>query len=73
MLRSRSVRAIGQGVLLALFLAFSYAAVRFLLDTLGSRGWGPGALFALLLVAGALSLVWRATLDFRKAVRRLRG
>ena len=73
MARSRLLRTAGHGIRLALFLLAGVAAVRFFLDVLTVRGWGPGAFFGLLLITGAVSLVWRATVDFRKSVRRLRA
>ena len=73
MSRSRSIRLVGHGVRLALFILAGVAAGRFFLDTLGSRGWGPGTFFGLLLVTGTLSLIWRASLDLRKLLRRKRA
>lgn len=70
--RSRRVRAFGHAVRLGLFLLVTWLTGQFLVDTISMRGWGPGALFGLLLFAGAISLVWRASIDFRKSVRRLR-
>ena len=70
MARSRAARLVGPCVRLALFAIATIAAVRFLYGTVASRGWGPGALFGLLLIAGGIALVWRATLDLRKALGR---
>lgn len=68
--RKRTLRAAGHAVRLLLFLVAAYAAGRFLMGALRTDGWGPGALFGLLLVAGALSLVWRAGVDLRRQVQR---
>jgi len=73
MVRSRKVRAAGNGLRLLLFIVATYAALRFLLASVASDGWGPAALFGLLLVAGALSLVWRSLTDLRKSIHRLRS
>ncbi|HUE96079.1 MAG TPA: hypothetical protein VMN39_05440 [Longimicrobiaceae bacterium] len=73
MSRTRLLRAVGHAVRLLLFILVVLLAVRFFLDVVSMNGWGPGALFGLLLITGAISLVWRATIDFRKAVRRLRA
>lgn len=68
----RKLRAVGHAARLVLFAVLVFYAFRFFTDTVSMRGWGPGAFFGLLLITGALALVWRATIDFRKAVRRLR-
>lgn len=73
MARKRSIRVVGHAVRLALFVLAVVYAGRFLVGTLDSRGWSPAAFFGLLLVAGALSLVWRGTLDLRKALHRMRS
>lgn len=70
MRHSRSMRILGHAVRVALFVLATVAAIRFLLDSVGVRGWDPKAFFALLLVTGALALLWRSALDLRKAVRR---
>jgi hypothetical protein len=67
------MRAAGNGLRLLLFVIATIAAVRFLTASVARDGWGPAALFGLLLVAGALSLVWRSTRDFRRALSRLRS
>lgn len=72
MIRKRTLRVVGHGIRLALFLLATVATVRFFLRTLETRGWSPGAFFGLLLVTGAVSLVWRGTLDLRKAIHRYR-
>ena len=72
-MRSRSVRLAGRAVRLALFALFGVFAVRFFSDALLSEGWTPRTFFALLLLTGALSLVWRATLDLARASRRRRA
>ena len=72
-MRSRSVRFAGQLVRLTIFALVGLAALRFFSDALFTEGWAPRTFFALLLLTGALSLVWRATLDFARAARRLRG
>ena len=72
MLRPRLLRAIGHGVRLALFILFGVWAARFLLGTVTIQGWTPGAFFGVLLLTGAVLLVWRATIDLRTAVKRLR-
>ena len=71
--RSRSVRAAGHVVRLALFALLLTGALRFFLGTVDARGWSPAALFALLLLTGAASLTWRSALDLRRALRRLRA
>ncbi|CAN5702696.1 hypothetical protein BH23GEM6_BH23GEM6_19030 [soil metagenome] len=73
MVRSRKVRAAGNGLRLLLFVVATYAALRFLLASVSSDGWGPAALFGVLLVAGASSLVWRSLADLRKSIQRLRS
>ena len=73
MSRTRQMRVIGHAVRLTLFVIVGWFALRFFFDTVSMRGWGPGAFFGILVVTGAISLVWRGTLDFRKALRRLRA
>jgi hypothetical protein len=72
-MRTRSRRLLYQSVKLALFLAAAAAALRFLRGALGEEGWSPRSFFGLFLLTGALSLVWRATLDVQEARRRTRG
>jgi hypothetical protein len=67
---SRSVRTAGHAVLFLLFILASYAALRFLLDAVATDGWGPAALFGLLLLSGALSLTWRAATRLRRRLAR---
>ena len=71
-LRSRKMRLVGHSIRLALFLLAGVMAVRYFLDALETGGWTPRAMFAFLLVTGAVSLIWRATLDLRKAHSRRR-
>lgn len=72
MARRRPARIAGHGLRLALFTVALVAAGNFLLDAVSRRA-SPAALFGLLLVAGALSLTWRATQDLRKELRRTRS
>ena len=72
-MRSRSARFLGQLVRLSLFAVAGFAALRFFSDALFTEGWTPRTFFGLLLLTGALSLIWRAALDFAKAARRLRA
>ncbi|MQA92699.1 MAG: hypothetical protein GEU90_21160 [Gemmatimonas sp.] len=71
MLHKRHRRVVGHVVLLALFLLVGLAVLRFLLGILDTIGWSPDAVFALLLFAGVVALVWRSVIDLRRAVRRL--
>jgi hypothetical protein len=71
--RSRSVRLLGHLVRLTLFALAGIAALRFFSGVLLTEGWTPRTFFALLLLTGALSLVWRATLDLARASRRRRA
>lgn len=71
--RARAVRLLGQTVRLSLFALAGVAAARFFWSALSSEGWTPRAFLGLLLVTGAVSLVWRGYLDFRKAYRRYRA
>lgn len=70
--RTRLLRTGGHALRLVVFVLAGILAVRFVIDTVTFRGWSPGAFFGLLLVTGAIALVWRATIDLRKSVRRLR-
>jgi hypothetical protein len=72
MARKRVTRILGPGVRFALLLLFGAWALRFLFGTLSAEGAGPATVFAVLVLAGAAALLWRATLDMRRAVRRLR-
>jgi hypothetical protein len=71
--RSRTVRAAGHTLRFLLFLVATFAALRFLAGSITTQGGGPAALFALLLVAGAASLTWRAYRDVRRSFHRIRG
>ena len=70
--RARSAHLFKHMVKLALFLAVGAVAVRYFVETLLVEGWTPHTFFALLLLTGALSLVWRSALDVAKVGRRLR-
>jgi hypothetical protein len=72
MARSRVRRAIGPGLrFLVVFLA-ALLAVRFVFGTIASDGVGPAFVFALFVLSVAAALLWRATLDVRRVMRRLR-
>jgi hypothetical protein len=71
MFHKRHRRVAGHIALLALFVIAGVAALRFFFGTVGTIGWSPAAVFALLLVAGVIALVWRSVIDLRRAVRRL--
>ena len=71
-MRSRSVRFAGKAARLALFVLFGVFAIRFFSDALFSEGWTPRTFFALLVLTGAISLVWRAALDVAKVARTAR-
>ena len=71
-MRSRSVRLAGKAVRLVLFAIFGVFAVRFFSDALLSEGWTPRTFFALLVLTGAVSLVWRAALDVAKIAKKMR-
>jgi hypothetical protein len=58
---------------LTLFVLFGVFAVRYFSGALLTEGWTPHTFFALLVLTGAVSLVWRSALDVAKAVRRSRG
>lgn len=70
--KRRHLRLIGTAVRLALFAFVGIMAVRYFVGIVARQGWGPAAFFGLLLSTGALALVWHASVDLRKAVRRLR-
>lgn len=70
---SRSLRLAGHVVRVTLFVLVGIMAVRFFTDALSSDGWAPRTFFALLLLTGAVSLVWRSALDLVKVARRRRG
>ena len=72
-MRARSARLIKHVVKLALFVAIGALAVRFFSETVLVEGWTPRAFFALLLLTGAVSLVWRSALDVARAARRLKA
>ena len=67
MLRPRLLRAIGHGIRLVLFILLGVWAIRFLLDIVTIQGWTPGAFFGVLVLTGSALLVWRATIDLRRA------
>lgn len=69
----RSVRLSGHLLLFALLVLAAIAAVRFFWGALEVEGWTPRTFFALLLLTGAIALVWREALTVRKAAKRLRG
>lgn len=69
----RSVRLTGHLLLLALFALAAVAALRFFWGALETEGWSPRTFFALLVLTGAVALVWRETLSTTKVARRLRG
>lgn len=69
---SRSLRLFGHAVRVVLFAIVGVMSVRFFSDALRSDGWAPRTFFALLLLTGAVSLLWRAALDFAKVARRRR-
>ena len=71
-MRSRSVRLAARAVRLTLFAIFGVLAVRFFTDALFTEGWTPRTFFALLVLTGAISLVWRAALDVAKVARKAR-
>jgi hypothetical protein len=72
MARPRWLRVTTDGIRLGLFLVATYAAARFLIGALRMEDGTPGALFGLLLVIGGISLAWRAALDLKRSIRRLR-
>lgn len=72
MTRRRLMRIVGPGLRVALLAAAGLWALSFLVGTISTRGAGPAAVFGVLVLAMALALLWRATLDMRKALRRLR-
>jgi hypothetical protein len=72
-MRARTHRLLAHSVKLVLFLAAGAAALRYFLSALGEEGWTPRTFFGLFLLTGALSLVWRATLDLQQVVRRSRS
>jgi hypothetical protein len=73
MARTRVRRIAGPAARFALVVLAAFWAARFLFGTIASDGLGPPAVFALLIAAMAAALLWRATLDVRRAVRRLRA
>lgn len=70
MSRRRTLHLAGHTVRLLLFLVALLAAIRYLLGILEGHTEGPAVVFALLLLTGALALVWRAALDLRREARR---
>jgi hypothetical protein len=73
MARRRTVRVLGPGIRLALLLVAAVLAVRYLIGTITAESSGPAVVFAVLVLATVVALLWRATLSMRKAVRRLRA
>ena len=71
-MRSRPARLAGKAFRLTLYAIVGVLAVRFFADSLLSEGWTPRTFFALLLLTGAVSLVWRAALDVAKIAKKLR-
>lgn len=71
-MRSRPARLAGKAFRLTLYTLLGVVAVRFFADALLTEGWTPRTFFALLLLTGALSLVWRAALDVAKVAKKLR-
>lgn len=71
-MRTRTRKLLGHSVRLALFVLAGVAALRYFLDSLGAGGWTPRTTFGFLILTGAVSLVWRATLDLQKARHRPR-
>jgi hypothetical protein len=72
MARPRLMRFVGPGVRFAVVLLAGLLAARFFFSTVMQRGFDPAAVFALLVLTAAAALLWRAALDVRKALRRLR-
>ena len=70
---SRPLRLFGHVVRLTLFILVGVMAARFFSEALSTDGWAPRTFFALLLLTGAMSLVWRSALDLVKVARRRRG
>jgi hypothetical protein len=73
MARVRIRRVVAPAVWFAVVLVVGLWAVRFLFGTVAAQGMGPAAVFGLLVLATAVALLWRATLNMRRAVRRLRA
>ncbi len=73
MRHSRKLRVVGHGVRLLLAALAALAAIRFFWDAVTVEGLSPRSVFALILLSGGVSLVWRGTVDFRRAVSRLRA
>jgi hypothetical protein len=73
MARSRVRRIVGPGIRFLVVLLALLLATRFLFGTVTARGMGPETVFALLVLATAAALLWRASLNMRKALRRLRA
>ena len=72
-MRARSARLFKHLVKLVIFVAAGALAVRYFAGSLLVEGWTPRTFFALLLLTGAVSLVWRSALDVARAARRLRA
>jgi len=70
---SRKLRVVGHGVRLLLFAVAALAATRFFWESVSGEGLSPRSVFALILLSGGVSLVWRGTLDLRRAVAKLRA
>lgn len=68
----RSVRLVWHVVQLAVFLVLAYGAARFFVDAVLVDGFSPRTFLGLLLISGGVAMVWRAGLDLRRSVRRLR-
>ena len=69
----RSAKLFRHMVKLTLFAAAGAVAVRFFAGSLLVEGWTPRTFFALLLLTGAVSLVWRSALDVAKVARRMKA
>ncbi len=70
--RRRVIRVVTRSILLALFIVLAMFAARYLVATVSEQGWRPAAVFGLLLLIGAIGIVWRSALDLRAAIRKMR-
>ena len=70
--RARSAHLFKHMVKLAVFVMAGAVALRYFVGTLLVEGWTPQTFFALLVLTGAVSLVWRSALDVAKVARRLK-